>query len=915
MTVLRRLVSGLRALFTHRRVEQELDEELRAYLAADVERRVQAGMSDQAALRAARVEMGSLEAVKDHTRDAGWESRVESIWQDARYALRGLRRSPGFAAVAILTLALGIGANSAIFSVVNSLLLRALPVAAPEQLVMLSTRNSVQQDFPAGWNYPIWDQIRQRKDAFSGAIAWTAFPQRFDLAQGGETVPVDGLFVNWDFFERLGVLPIIGRTFAAPEDVLGSPDSHVTVISYGFWQRRFGGVADIVGRSLTVNRVPVTINGVSPPGFLGPEVGRAFDIAMPIGSAPIILNEDAWGKPEGRSYLAIMLRLKPEQSLAGTTALLRGLQRPIIQAAMPSNGLWGPVQDGLLNDPFSLVPASTGTSELRRQYSRPLMTVLVIAALVLLIACANIANLFLARATARQHESSVRLALGASRWRLAQQMFVESLLLSGLGAGVGLLVATWGSRALVAQLSTWFDRVVLDVSLDWSVVTFTAVVAVATAIVFSTAPAIHASRIVASAVTTESRSAPSRSQAGGVRLRGGLVIGQVAISLILLVAAGLFVRTFERLAAAPLGFESDRVLVVDLDVSRTTVDPGHRLNFYQRLADAVGALPGVTHAAASLNTPGNRSPTLVADFAVPGGPDLAQRERRAIVNYVTPGWFEAYGMALRAGRIIDERDAAGADLVVVANEAFGRKFFPGRQPVGRHVVNELLIPGDVPAPRTVVGVVGDAVDQSVRFGAFPTLYQPLAQCDCPPGVFPAAINLSVRAASGAPAQLARSVAAALIEVDRNLAFSFRLLADQIDAARQQERLVAWLSGVFGALALLLAAVGLYGVTSYAVVRRRTEIGIRMALGAQRRDVVGLALRQTILTTAAGVGAGLAAAAALTRYLEAMLFGITPLDPVTFIAAPALLALVAGLAALIPARRAATVDPMSALRCE
>ncbi|HLG55509.1 MAG TPA: ABC transporter permease [Vicinamibacterales bacterium] len=915
MRVLTAAVEGLRALFQRRRVEQELDEELRAYHNASVDRKIAAGMSREDAIRAARVEMGSTEAVKDDVRDAGWESHVESVWQDLRYAFRGLRRSRGFAAVAILTLALGIGANSAIFSVVNGLLLRALPVTAPEQLAILSTKSAVEQGFPSGWNYPIWDQIRQRKDAFSDAIAWTVFPQRFDLAQGGETEPVDGLFVSGNFFERLGVPPMIGRTFAPPEDTLDSPDSQVAVISYGFWQRRFGGAGDTVGRSITVNRVPVTIVGVTPPAFLGPEVGRAFDMALPFGSAPVVLKEDAWGKPEGRSYLAVMLRLKPDQSLAATTDLLRSMQEEIIQAGMPSNGIWGPVQDGLLKDPFTLTPASTGTSELRRQYARPLMTVLVIALLVLIIACANIANLFLARTTARRHESSVRLALGASRWRLAQQMLIESLLLSGLGAGAGMVFANWGSRALVAQLSTWFDRVVLDVSLDWRVVAFTAAIAVATAVVFGTAPAIHASRAVAGAVAKESFSARSRSHGGGVRLRGGLVIGQVALSLVLLVAAGLFVRTFERLAVVPLGFESDQVLVVDVDISRTQVDPGNRLNFYQRLANAVGALPGVAYAAASLNTPGNRSPTLVADFSAPDGLDLPQQERRVIVNYVTPGWFEAYGMAVRAGRVINERDAAGASRVVVANEAFVRKFFPGRQAVNSDVFNDPILTGDRRVRRTVVGVVGNAVDQSLRYGAMPTLYEPLAQCDCQPGIFPAAINLSIRAASGSPGLLARSVAGALMGTDRNLAFSFRPLAYQIDAARQQERLVAWLSGFFGVLALLLAMIGLYGVTAYGVAQRRAEIGIRMALGAQRHDILRLALRQTILWTISGVAVGLAAAAAVTRYLETMLFGITPLDPATFIGAPVLLAVVAGLAALIPAKRAATVDPMVVLRCE
>ena len=920
MRLLRRLISGVAALVHRRRVEQELNEELRAYLDEAVERKVETGLPREAALRAARVEMGSLEAVKDHTRDVGWESRIESLGQDARYACRGLRRSPGFTAVAVLTLALGIGANTAIFSVVNGLLLRALPVAAPEQLVVLSTRSSIEQGFPAGWTYPMWDEIRTRTNAFDGAVAWSVFPERFDLAQGGESQPADGLFVSGNFFEELGVRSLIGRTFTANEDGLGSPRSRVAVISYGFWQRHFGGAPDVVGRTLPVNRVPVAIVGVTPPEFLGPEVGRAFEIAPPIGSAPVVLSDNRWGQPEGFSYLAVMLRLKPGQSIESATGLLRGMHRQIIEASMGPRELWGPHQDVWLKDPFVLAPAATGTSELRRQYSQSIVTVLTIAALVLFIACANIANLLQARATTRQREISTRLAVGAPRWRIVQQVLVESLVLSVIGAAVGLLLAVWGSRALVAQLSTWFDRVVLDVSLDWRVIAYTSTAAVVTAVVFGTATAVRSSRIAPGAAAQGGAVGQGFAGTGGVHVRGTLVAAQVALSLVLLVAAGLFIRTFERLAAVPLGFDSDRILVVRMNASRAVIASGNRPDSYQRLADAVAAMPGVTHAAASLNTPVNRGVTMVADFSVPGGPAVSPRDQRVIVQYVTPSWFETYGVAVREGRVINGGDTGRTTPVVVANEAFVRRFFPGGRAVGSFVTDALAIPDQKDMPKTVIGVVGDAVDQSLRAEPFPALYLPLAQLMQHPAAGAGfmsvpEVSLSVRAATGSPAQLARSVAATLTSFDRNLTFSFQSLAEQVDAARHQERLVAWLSGFFGALALLMAAIGLYGVTSYAVAHRRTEIGIRIALGAQRRDVIGLALRHTILMTAAGVVVGLAIAAAVTRYMEAMLFGITALDPVTFIAAPALLTLVAGVAALVPARRAAAVDPMIALRSD
>ena len=909
---MRRLLAGLRALVGRRELDRDLDDELRGYLDSLTEQHLREGMPPEDALKAARSTIGSLEAIKDAVRDVGWESRLESIWQDVRHAVRGLRRAPGFAAVAVLTLALGIGVNTALFSVVNGLLLRALPVRAPQQLVMLSTRHSIDEGYPAGWNYAIWDQIRHREDNFDGAVAWTVFTQRLDLAQGGERQPADGLFVSSNFFSELGIPLLTGRGFTPAEDALGSADSRVAVLSYGFWQRHFGGTADVVGKALSVNRTPVTIIGVAPPGFLGPEVGRSFDVAIPIGAAPLVLNEPGWGGAAGRSYLAVMLRLRADQSMESASTMLRGTQRQIIEAAMPPNETWGEVQDQMLKDPFSLTPASAGTSELRRQYSRSLVTVLLIAALVLLIACANVANLMLARSTAARHELSVRLALGAPRRRLVQQLLIESLVLSGLGAIPGLLFAGWASGVLVGQFSTWFNRVALDVSVDWRVLAFTAAVSVTTALLFGTMPAIRASR-TAPGNALEDFMSDLRSHGRVLHLKGGLVAAQVGLSIVLLVAAGLFIRSFDRLASVPLGFESERVLVVDIDTSRAGVNAQNRAAFFESLASAVRAIPGVTNAAVSLNTPVNRGVIAVSNFRVPGGPELPPAERRAIVNLVTPGWFETYGIVVRSGRVIETRDSAGAQAVVVANEAFARKFLSDREAVGAVVVNEMPGPGQRSSSLTIVGVVGNAVEQSLRDDAVPTLYQPLSQFVVPVPIVD--FGLSVRAGPGSPALLARNIASALTSFDRNLAFSLHPLADQVSAARQQERLVAWLSGFFGVLALLLAGLGLHGVTSYTVERQRIEIGIRMALGAQRHDVVALAVRQTIMMTMCGVAAGLVAAAVLTRYLQALLFGITPLDPATFIAAPALLIAVALLACYLPARRATSLDPTIALRCE
>jgi predicted permease len=535
-----------------------------------------------------------------------------------------------------------------------------------------------------------------------------------------------------------------------------------------------------------------------------------------------------------------------------------------------------------------------------------------VVGLVLLIACANIANLLLARAAARRHEVSLRLALGASRGRLARQLIVESLVLAGAGAVVGLIFAVWASRALVAQLSTSVNRVVLDLALDGRVVAFTAAVAIATALAFGIAAAFQATRgELIDALKEQGRPGRGPSRSGLTNLSSTLVVAQIAVSLMLVVGAGLFVGTFARLASVPLGFDRDRILVVGVDVTRAQVNPANRIAFYHRLVEAVAAVPGVSLAAGSSITPVSGSSTRFP-VDVSGAARLSERDRFVRANAVTPGWFATYGTAIRAGRDIDGRDTTKALPVVVVNEAFARRFFPHRNAIGE-TVTPLPPPGsgDAPVPKIVVGVVSDAVYRSPREGVEPTVCMPMAQ-EGPRGTM---VSISVRSAAGSPVSIAPSVAAALTAADRGLAFSFRPLADQVNASLTQERLVALMSGFFGGLALLLAGLGLYGVTAYAVTRRRSEIGIRMALGAQHSDVIALVMSRALLTTGAGIVFGLAGAAAVTRYLEGMLYGLTPLDAATFLTVSLMFAAVVMLAAFIPARRATKVDPLIALRCE
>jgi len=773
-------------------------------------------------------------------------------------------------------------------------------------------------DLRETWPFAVWDELRQRASAFDGALAFGS--QRFDLADSGEADPVEGLYASGQFFSTLGVHALIGRTFTEADDVAGAgPQGPVAVISYGFWQRRFGGAADVVGRRLAIQRVPFTIIGVTPPEFFGVEVGRTFDVALPLGAERLIRGRDSLlTRESGNYFLTILFRLKPDRSREEAAAALRTMQPEIRAAAMPQF-LPPDLRGQFLASPFDLVAAAAGVSGLRRQYERPLELILGVVSLVLLIACANLANLLLARATARRHEMSVRLALGAGRWRVARQVLVESLVLAILGAAAGLLLAGWGSAALVAQLSTADTRVVLDTALDRQVLAFTTIVTLATTVLFGAAPAWWTTRVAPlDAMKQQGRGA---STGGRFGLSNALVVVQVALSLVLLVGAGLFVVTLARLTGLPRGFDADRILMVNVDVARTAVAPGNRLAFFHQLTAVAATVPGVAQAGASLITPVGGG-GMIDDVHIdrpPAAPEEGNRyglppfwgPNSSMVNYVTPAWFATYGMALRVGRRFADGDVAGSAPVAVVNETFARKFFGNESPIGATVRFRIGGSGPTPTPRTVVGVVADALYDSLRGGVRPVVYAPLAQLALPAPR--TAITISVRAASGPPAALAPSVAGALTAVDSNLAFYFRRLSDRIDATIRQERLVAWLSGFFGALALLVAGLGLYGVTAYTVTMRRAEFGIRLALGAGQRRIVTHVLRRVFVLVSTGVAAGVVVSVLLAPVAQSLLFGLEARNPWTLLAAVGTLAAVATLAGWLPAYRASRIDPAEVLR--
>jgi len=828
---------------------------------------------------------------------------------DLRLAFRSLKTTPIVSAVAVLSLALGIGANTAIFSIVNSLLLRSLPVADPSRLALVSSTTGAYLNNDS-WTYAIWDNIRQRSLAgnlFEGTLAWSS--TRFNLAQGGETHPVDGMYVGGDYFGVLGVPALIGRMITAADDVRGGgKEGPVAIISYAFWQRQFGGAANVLGQTLTVEGVPFTIVGVTPPAFFGSEVGRAVDVAIPLGTEPLIRGKETALDRRSNWWLNVMVRLKPGQSFDAATAALRGIQPQVRESAMPQD--WMPkLQAGFLKDPFVAMPSATGASFLRTRYQRPLLTILVVVALVLLVACANIANLLLARATARRHELSVRIALGASRWRLARQLLAESLVLSASGAALGLVCAWFASRGLVAQLSTQVNRVMLDMPLDWRVLAFTAGVSITTALLFGIAPAFRASRAAPiDALKEHGRTAGGDGRAS---VSSGLVVAQVALSLVLVVAAGLFVRTFSRLAAVRLGFESGSIVVVNVNAARSGVAPERRVDLFHRLVDAASATPGVAGAAASVVTPVSGS-TWNYQVRVPGSPEPAEDMRSSLMNYITPGWLATYRTRLVSGRDFDARDTLSAPRVAMVNQAFVKRFIPDRDPIGVTIEFPSFSTARANPPAVIVGIVEDAVYRSMREPIKPTAYQPLAQYG--DATFPLPnISISVRSASAEPLVLTRAVASSLTAVNKDVAFSFRALTDQIRGSLIQDRLVALLGGFFGALALLLAALGLYGVTSYAVSRRRTEIGIRMALGAAPGGVVRLVLSRVTVLVAIGVAIGTGVSVWAAKFVSALLYGLEPRDPVTLAGAAITLAIVGACAGWLPAYRASRIDPANVLR--
>lgn len=875
------------------RLRREIERETAFHIAERVDDLMAAGMSREAAERTARRQFGNVLIQQERTRDVDVVLWLESLLADVRYALRGLRRGPGFALVAILSLGLGIGATTAVFSLMNALMLRSLPLPRPEQLVQVL----IGERQPSFTN-PLWEAI-ERASPLAGVLAYGG--ASFDLANGGESRFVAGNFVSGSYFNVLGLRPVAGRLLGPADDVRGC--GGVAVLGHGFWRREYGGSPDAVGRVISLNGHPFEIVGVVDPAFSGLEVGENAQVFVPLCAQAILAGPDVL-EHRGRWYLRIVGRLGADQSLEQANARMAAMASQVLAVTVPEH--WSVEnQQQYRRQTLRLRPAVHGLSALREQYRSALFVLLAVVGTVLLIACANIANLLLARAANRQHEMAIRRAIGSGRGRLIRQLVTESLLLSLFGTVLGLAMAPLASRLIVALISSGDSTIFLDLSLDARVLAFTIGVATLTGLGFGLAPAVRSTGVAAGAALRTGRSRAQRG--GGLAAGKALVVGQLALSLLLVMTAGLLQGSFRRLVTLDPGFDRDGVLVVQANLSKAGY-PENALRSVERgIVERLGQLPGVRSASASLVTPpGNM--TWNDDVSVDGHEPASPTDRLVYMNTVSGDYFATMGTALLAGRSFNALDTEGSARVAVINRTMAERFFGEPAPVGR--VFRILAASGPGAAFEVVGVVENSKYASLTEPDLPQAFFPLSQG----ALFGTLIDFQLRA-EGDPASLIAGVKSAIADVSPAISLGFTTLEAHVSRTLLQPRLLAALSLFFGAMALLLAVIGLYGTINYAVTRRRAELSMRLALGATPAGVLRMILREIARLVLAGVALGILGAFASVRLLTAFLYGVTPSDPLTWTASTALLVLVALAAGAVPAWKAARQDPMLILREE
>ena len=869
--------------------EQDLQREIQSHLDLEAEE-----LGDRSAARRA---FGNVAHAAEATRDTwGW-GWLERIVQDIRYAARLMRKNPAFSAVAVLSLALGIGANTAIFSLIDALRWKLLPVQDPRSLFFLAKQ--VEGGIDPAFYFETYQRLRREQPFFRELAAYHG-RVRMNVSVDGDARPAMGQLVSGNYFAVLGVPPSEGRVFTDEDDRV--PGGHpVAVISDQFWERRFARAPSAVGAHILIDGTPFTIVGVTPPGFFGLDVGDAPEISVPVMMQPQVMPDaENWlGRPVNTvEWLDVFGRLKPgvnpAQARSGMAAIFRGIQSQLAgELQMKAGGAKEWIEAKLV-----LAPGGAGLSDLRRQFTTPLYVLMGAVGLVLLIACANVANLLLARAAGRRREIALRLAIGATRARLIRQLMVESLALSALGGAAGIAAAFWGSGLLVRFLSVGRPLIRLDLAPDLRILAFTAAVSVATGVLFGLVPAMRAARLdLTPALKEGGRSASARQ-----RLGKALAVAQVAFSLVLVIGAGLLVRTLRKLDDIDGGFRRDRVFTVALSPRGSDQKNGpngprlHRL--YLDLLDRVRAIPGVRSASLAGLPP--TMPLQPRPYATQDGSRFS-----GTWTQIYPEYFASLGVPIVQGRDFSAADlASGAPYVAIVNETLSRRVFRGESAIGKQIAC---------AGRRmceVIGVVRDVSYSTLKRGPESSLYMTFPQGPTGRGQ----MHLIVRFA-GDPAAIAAQLRREIGAIDPQLpAFTIRTLATEVEAALIRERMLALLSSVFGALAVLLAGIGLYGVIAYSVGRRTQEIGVRMALGALPAEVRALVLRETLLLAGLGMVFGGLAAAGAVRAIAGFLYGAT-LDAAMLGASAAFLVLIALLAGYIPARRASRIDPMTSLRHE
>jgi len=938
------LINGLKSLLQKPRVDRELEEELETYEQASAHHKQLSGMTPAAARRAARAEIGSRSAVKQQVWTSRWESTADNLLQDLRLAIRGLAKSPGFTLIALLSLALGIGANTAIFTLIHQVLLRSMPVQHPEQLVLFgrSIGSGINGGIDLGFNDEVtWDFARQLEanpGPFAGVAAYSSFSPLVsvrspDAGASSQTLQIAASMVSDNYFSVLQATPLLGRTLL-PDEVQKVGSSPVVVLSYHYWQQQLSEDPAILGKSISINASPFRIIGVMRPEFLGikPDI-RPPDLYVPITMESVILQQPPFLEPRSVLFLHMFARRSEASVAAGANGLkqdqawLDQQQRDYIRAGEGAHITPDRQQDIAHLETMKLLPGARGVSYLGARYGDALNVLMIVVVLVLLIACANLANFLLARGASRQREIATRLALGSSRLRIVRMSLVETLVLSLLGGILGLALAFAATRALIALVTNGAEYSTLSPTPDSTVLLFTLGVSLVTGLLFGLGPAISTARSSTRAVNqtghAQSLSSNSRGSSASPAARlvpKLLVTAQVMFALLLLIGAGLFLRSLNNMQDQDYGFERTNLLLVDFDAGPAAGYTSARLPaLYRTMIDRIEALPGVRAASLS-ETPPISSGTWGTNVTYPTYTPAPKESMNSVLNRVSGHYFETTGIAIVAGRPITPDDSATSPKVAVINQTIAKRYFSKTDPLGKILHAHLdSLAGDW----RIVGVARDTRSGNPRDSKpSPMVYFPLAQMSAGDGLTSgdnSASIIEVRTTAN-PANSIADLRNALASIDPNLPIDhIQTIQEQVGRMMTQEQLISSLTAIFSALALLLAAIGLYGVISYSVIRRQNEIGIRLALGAQTKSVLWLVLRESLMLLGLGLVLGLPLTFACTRvassFLTTQLYGIHPTDPTTIAAAIAIVSAMTVFAAWLPAQRATKIDPMQALRCD